>query len=117
MASTQTIGKLFVAFELGWTKWVLAFATAAGEKPRIRCMKARDLGALAEEIAKAKKGFGLPADAPVCSCYEAGRDGFWLHRFLPHQGIANVVVDAAPIEVNRRAKRAKTDRLDAGKLV
>jgi len=48
----------------------------------------------------------------VRSCYEAGRDGFWLHRFLEAQGIDNVVIDSASIEVNRRKRRAKTDRLD-----
>ena len=51
------------------------------------------------------------------SCYEAGRDGFWIHRYLMEQGIENLVVDAASIEVPRRAKRAKTDRLDVGKLL
>jgi transposase len=53
----------------------------------------------------------------VHSCYEAGRDGFWLHRWLLEQGIDNIVVDSASIEVNRRARRAKTDRLDGGKLL
>ena len=51
------------------------------------------------------------------SCYEAGRDGWWLHRWLREQGIDNIVVDSASIEVNRRARRAKTDRLDGDKLL
>ena len=53
----------------------------------------------------------------VHSCYEAGRDGWWLHRWLIEQGIDNIVVDSASIEVNRRARRAKTDRLDGFKLL
>jgi transposase len=57
------------------------------------------------------------AAAPVVSCYEAGRDGFWLHCFLVAQGITNHVVDSASIEVTRRGRRAKTDRLDLGKLL
>src|SRR5262249_48491367 len=61
--------------------------------------------------------FGLPADAPVRTCYEAGRDGFWLHRALRARGIDNVVVDSSSIEVNRRTKRVKTDPVDAAKLV
>jgi transposase len=69
------------------------------------------------EIAAAKRRFGLPEDAAVLSCYEAGRDGFWLHRFLTHVGLGNMVVDSASIEVNRRKRRAKSDRLDAIKLV
>ena len=51
------------------------------------------------------------------SCYEAGRDGWWLHRWLRAQGIDNIVVDSTSIEVNRRARRAKTDRLDGDKLL
>jgi transposase len=108
---------LYVAFELGWSEWKLAFTTAAGVPPRLRRMKARNLEELSLELAKAKKRFGLPADAPVVSCYEAGRDGFWLHRYLQRQGIANVVVDSASIEVNRRLRRAKSDRLDALQLL
>jgi transposase len=59
----------------------------------------------------------LVGEVVVRSCYEAGRDGFWLHRWLLAQGIDNIVVDSASIEVNRRARRAKTDRLDGGKLL
>jgi transposase len=80
-------------------------------------MPARDLPRLQEEIAKAKQRFHLAADAPVRSCYEAGRDGFWLDRHLNACGIDNRVVDSSSIEVNRRQRRAKTDRLDAGKLL
>ena len=47
----------------------------------------------------------------------AGRDGFWLHRFLEAHGIQNFVMDSASIEVNRRKKRAKTDRLDFVKRI
>jgi transposase len=56
-------------------------------------------------------------DVRVVSCYEAGRDGFWLHRYLQSCGIENVVVDSASIEVDRRKRRMKTGRLDAGRLV
>ncbi len=114
MATTKT---LYVAFELGQDKWLLAFATQAAEKPRIRSMPARSLAKLQEEIAKAKARFGLPDDAPVCTCYEAGREGFWLHRALTSSGIVNVVVDSSSIEVNRRSKQLKNDPVDAAKLV
>src|SRR5262245_18011954 len=109
-------GTLFVALELGCDKWVLASATQAAQRPRFRTVPARDLSKLNEEIAKAKARFGLPAEAPVCTCYEAGRDGFWLHRALTARGIDNVVVDASSIEVNRRQKQIKSDSVDAGKL-
>jgi transposase len=61
--------------------------------------------------------FGLPDTAPVVSCYEADREGFWLHRFLQGQGMTNYVVDSSSIEVNRRTHRAKSDGLDVRKLV
>jgi transposase len=110
-------GTLYIALELGWDKWLMACATQAAQKPRLRSVPARDLSRLREEIAKAKQRFGLAADAPVCTCFEAGRDGFWLHRALTTLGIVNVVVDSGAIEVNRRRKHAKTDPLDAGKLL
>jgi transposase len=108
---------LYIAFELAADKWLLAFATQAAEKPRFRQMPARDLRRLDEEIAKAKVRFRLPADATVRTCYEAGRDGFWLHRALVARSIENVVVDSSSIEVNRRKKHVKSDPVDAGKLV
>jgi transposase len=116
-ATTSTTGTLYIALELGWDKWLMACATQAAQKPRFRSLPARDLSALAEEIAKAKQRFGLPADAPVCTCFEAGRDGFWLHRALTSRGISNVVADSGAIEVNRRHRRAKTDPIDAAKLL
>jgi transposase len=108
---------LYLALELSWNSWKLAFTIGPGQKARLRTIPARNTGVLLAEIAKAKARFGLPDDTPVASCYEAGRDGFWLHRFLAHQGIDNRVVDSASIEVNRRMRRAKSDALDATKLV
>jgi transposase len=115
--TTATTGTLYIALELSQDKGLLACATQAAEKPRFRSVPARDLARLQEEVAKAKARFGLPADAPVCTCYEAGRDGFWLHRALTSLGIVNVVVDSGAIEVNRRYRRAKNDPIDAAKLV
>jgi len=109
--------KLYLAFELGWTSWNLAFTTGIVQKPRLRTIPARDLDGLRREIHRAKQRFELPNDAPVVSCYEAGRDGFWLHRYLDKHAIHNLVVDAASIEVNRRARRAKSDSLDVAKLL
>jgi transposase len=108
---------LYLAFELGWSEWKLAFGNGPADSPRLKSVAARDTQALLGEILKAKKRFGLSDGAPVYSCYEAGRDGFWLHRFLESQGINNEVVDSSSIEVKRRGRRRKTDRLDAGKLL
>jgi transposase len=108
---------LYMAFELGQAEWKLGFTVDFGQEPRIRNIKARDLAALQCEIQAAKKRFALPEDTPVLSCYEAGRDGFWLHRFLQLLGIENQVVDSSSIEVNRKARRVKTDKMDVRKLL
>jgi transposase len=96
---TTTAPTLYLAFELGNSKWKLGFTVGLGQKPRERTIAAGDLGALQAEIAKAKERFGLPAATRVVSCYEAGRDGFWLHRFLGEIGVENHVVDSSSIEV------------------
>jgi transposase len=113
----STLSTLYLAFELSQKQWKLGFSVGLGQEAWKRTVEAGDLVALEQAIQLAKKRLGLPEGCRVLSCYEAGRDGFWLHRYLVSQGIANVVVDSASIEVNRRAKRAKTDRLDVGKLV
>jgi transposase len=108
---------LYMAFELSQRKWMLGFTIGFGQRPRLRTIAARDLAALQNEIHLARERFGLGAEVPVISCYEAGRDGFWLHRYLTLIGVTNLIVDSASIEVNRRAKQAKTDKLDLGKLL
>jgi transposase len=87
------------------------------QSPLRRQIPARALKTLEGELARAKAHFGLAPTATVCSGYEAGRDGFWLHRYLVSRDIANRIVDSSSIEINRRRRRAKTDRLDAVKLV
>ncbi len=104
---TTTTTALYIALELSQDKWLLACATAAAEKPRFRPVPARDLDRLDLEIAKAKDRFGLPADTPVFTCFEAGRDGFWLHRALASRGVSNLVVDTSSIEVDRRNKHVR----------
>jgi len=106
---------LHVAFELSNSKWKLGFSD--GNKMRFKTIDARNLEQLKEEIKKAKSRFKLDNAVRIVSCYEAGRDGFWLHRYLLSHGIGNVVVDSSSIEVNRRKRRAKTDRIDARKLL
>src|ERR687886_2389342 len=115
-SSTETRA-LYMALELGWNDWTVGFTVGLGQAPRQVSVRARDLPELLTQIAHAKRRFGLPAEAPVHSVYEAGRDGFWLHRFLQAHGVQNVVVDAASIEVNRRYRRSKTDKLDVQKLL
>jgi transposase len=119
--STKNMAALHMALELGAHKWVVVFGTTMdGPRRRRQLVVASSqgmAGVLATAIADAKRAFGLAPDAPVRSCYEAGRDGFWVHRLLTTLGVDNCVVDSSSIEVNRRERQAKTDRLDAAKLL
>jgi len=72
---------LFVAFALRAQTWKLGCTTGHGPTPRARSIAARSQTRVLQEVALAKRRFGLPATAPVVSCYEAGREGFWRHRF------------------------------------
>jgi len=122
---TTVSRKLYLALELSQADWKLGFRIGLGQAPRLRSIKARNLDGLKREIEQAKERFGLAKEVVVVSCYEVspwrhgatGRDGFWLHRYLEAKGVNNAVVDSASIEVNRRFRRAKTDRLDVGKLL
>jgi len=109
--------KLYMAMELSQKEWKLGFSVGPGQAPRLRSVAGRDLGGLMVEIRLARERFGLGKEVEVESCYEAGRDGFWLHRYLERQGVRNLVVDSASIEVSRRFRRVKTDRMDLGKLL
>ena len=107
---------LFVAFALREKTWKLGCTTGHGQKPRERSIAACHQARVLQEVAQAKKRFGLPDTAPGVRCSEAGRAGFWLPRFLQAQGSTNPVVDSSSIEVNRRRRRAKSDGLDVRQL-
>jgi transposase len=123
MTESQTIpvpdniknDRLYIALELSNTKWKIAFGN--GFKIRMKTIAARDIEQFKLEVQGSRKHFGMSEDVPVFCCYEAGRDGFWIHRYLCTLGIRNSVVDSSSIEVNRRYRRAKTDRIDANKLL
>lgn len=116
--TTRSADTLLLALDLGNTTWKLGFrAGGPAQPPRIRTSPARDLAALDREIAAAKRRFGLPAEAPVLSGYEAGRDGFWLHRALVARGVPNLVVDSCSIDRPARGRSPKSDRLDTAALL
>lgn len=106
---------LYIAFELSNKRWKLV--SSNGVKRRQKTIDARDLGALETEISTARRNLELDGKVSIYSCYEAGRDGFWLHRYLQSIGVNNIVVDSSSIEVSRRSRRVKTDKVDAGKLL
>ena len=107
---------LYVALELGKKEWKLALTSGFGVPPCVRTVSSGDWRAVDRALSYGRTRLGLPTEARTESCYEAGRDGFWIHRALVERGIRNRVVDSSSIEVNRRARRMKTDRIDAIKL-
>jgi len=116
-STTNLVPTLYLAFELSQKTWKLGLTTGSRQNPREKNIEARDLQSLEAVIQEARRRFGLSDCAPVVSCYEAGRDGFWLHRHLLACGIQNLMVDPSSMEVGRRARKAKTDRLDVGRLL
>lgn len=108
---------LLMALEISNSKWCLLFRRAGSTRERRKTVPAWDLETLKAQIERAKAKLGLPPDARVRSCYEAGRDAFSIHRWLVSIGVDNRVIDSASIEVSQRAKRVKTDRVDLAKLM
>jgi transposase len=110
---------IFLAFELSGTSWLVALhAPDADKVERHRLpagVAAEVLGLIARTKARVTRRLGTTPR--VACCYEAGRDGFWLHRVLEAEGIASHVMDPTSLQVDRRARRAKTDRLDAQALL
>ena len=113
---TAIAGDLCMSFELGDKSWKLTVSDGHRGASRYN-VDAGDTAAIAHCIGKARERCKLEPQARVHSCYEAGRDGWWLHRWLIEQGVDNIVVDSSSIEVNRHARRAKTDRIDGDKLL
>ena len=103
-------GVLYMALELSKSTWKVGFEYQG--KRRIKNVKGGEVGGLRQALEEAMQKLGVPEGAVVRCCYEAGRDGFWLHRLLEGWGVENVVVDPASIEVSRQARRTKTDRVD-----
>lgn len=110
------VKRLYMALELSAKKWVVLFCDGGVRRRRV-VVDSGDRAELLRQIELAKSKFRLPAATPVVSCYEAGRDGFWIHRWLHAAGIDNRVVDSSSIEVKQRCKRVKTDRVDVEKLM
>lgn len=117
MADCSVIGVLYVSVELANKRWKVTSATSFGQRPRLRTVAAADLVALEEEFGRAKRRFNLPDDAKMLSCFEAGRDGLWLHRWLESVGVVNIVVDPGSLARARRRGAPKTDRIDGEKLL
>ena len=118
-AARMEVATLFVGFELSKATWLVGlYSPDLGKTVSRHKVDGGDPGTALKLIAAAKRRLekeGKPVR--VVSVYEAGYDGFWLHRALTAAGIDNRVIDAASIPVDRRARRVKTDRLDLELLI
>jgi transposase len=116
--ATTEYATVHLVFELSKANWKLGVMLPGSEKMSRYTIAGGDLAALSERLAtmrtKAARG-GKPVR--IVSCYEAGFDGHWLHRWLTDQGVINYEIDPASIPVNRRARRAKTDGIDLEQLM
>jgi len=101
---------LYIAMELSNKTWTLGFSN--NSKIRQVSIEAGDWLGFDRAVECAKTKLYLPVTCPSYSCYEAGRDGFWIHRELTAKGINNRVIDSSSIEVNRRKRRVKSDGID-----
>jgi transposase len=110
---------LFVALELSKAKWLVGLHSPMADKVSRHTIAGGDAPALLTLIGAARRRAeaSLGGTVRVVTCYEAGYDGFWLHRLLVAHGIANQVIDPASLLVNRRARRRKTDRIDLAGLL
>lgn len=106
---------ILVVFELSKAKWKLGVLLPGSQKLSRHTVDGGDTASVAALLAKARGGVTGPVR--IVGAYEAGYDGFWLHRWLRAQGVDSRVLDSASIQVNRRARRAKTDKLDLDQLM
>src|SRR6516162_1010065 len=111
--------RCLLAIELSKKSWVVAINTPLADKISRHTLPGCDWTGLLELIRRVRtrvvRELGRPVE--MISCYEAGYDGFWLHRLLEGQGVHSLVVDPASVQVDRRARRAKTDRIDVERLL
>src|SRR5713101_8223499 len=116
LADTPAAGEyatVYVAFELSKAKWKLGVMLPGSQRVSCFTIDGGSLVALsARLVAWRAKAEATGKLVRIVSCYEAGYDGHWLHRWLTNQGVINYEIDPASIQVNRRARRAKTDRID-----
>jgi transposase len=112
-------GTIFVAIELSQKSWLVTLHSPDRDKISRQKLEGGDHAALLALIGRVREraARALGAVPAVASCYEAGYDGFWLHRLLLAAGITNYVFDPASIAVDQRARRVKTDRIDGEKML
>src|SRR5712671_470400 len=118
-ARNDALARCLIAIELSKASWVVGVQTPVSNKTSQYRLAGGDWQSLLKLIERIRRQVSRELGRPVemISCYEAGYDGFWLHRLLETHGVRNHVLDPASLQVNRRARRAKTDRIDAERML
>jgi transposase len=119
VAADHAAVRCLVAIELSKKSWVVAINTPLADKISRHTVPGGDWKGLLELLQRVRARVARAVGRPVemIACYEAGYDGFWLHRLLEDHGVHCLVIDPASVQVDRRARRAKTDRIDAERLL
>jgi transposase len=114
VANTSVAAAIYVALELSRSGWLVAILLPGEKRPSRYKLEPGERDRLLELIERAKRSIVQRSGrtAPVFCCYEAGYEGFWLHRVLEAAGVCSLVVDPSSLQVNRRARRAKSDGID-----
>src|SRR3954469_6287653 len=117
--TTGYCGTIFVAIELSQKSWLVTLHSPDRDRISRHTLEGGDHAGLLALLGKVRSRAEQTSGSPlrIASCYEAGYDGFWLHRLLLSAGIENFVFDAASIPVEQRGRRAKTDRIDGELLL
>src|SRR5215468_6056317 len=116
-ATDDGVVRVLIAIELSKKSWIVAVNTPLSDKISNHMVKGwKELLELIDKI-RSRVGRELKRPVEVVSCYEAGYDGFWVHRLLEENGVRNYVIDPASLQVDRRARRVKTDNVDVTKLL
>jgi transposase len=117
--ATVSANTLECALEMSKKTWLLAIQFPDREQPSVYTIKGGDAAALLAKLIAARDRWAKVSGSPpsIVLCYEVGYDAFWLARFLKARGIECLVIDPGSLEVKRRSRRVKTDRVDLKKLL
>ena len=117
--ATVSANTLECALEMSKNTWLLGIQFPDRDQPSVYSVKGGDAAALLAKLIAARNRWAKVSGSPplIVLCYEVGYDAFWLARFLMAHGIECLVIDPGSLEVKRRSRRVKTDRVDLKKLL
>ena len=109
---------VYAALEVSNSSWILAVGDPSGtSRTGLHRLSPHDVDGLLAKLGQARQRAPAPGATRVVLVYEAGYEGFWLARRLEGEDLEVVVVDPASLEVVRRSKKGRTDRIDARRMV